>query len=191
MPDKLLILKNIPDVKWVEDTYMPICRQHNFELDAGDLEPNGIWTEGGWSGLEDYCSQLRCLEGPHVIELPAPLSEVRTYIRKKLKSKQYSEARLIDLDGLLVPVSKKDNIVTDDSEYFIRSQVKSGKRGDQLVVYASKKGQKDKTQIFIDPEHQRMSFDQNDLNPTDVFVRLEATFKGGTKHIIESGGKNG
>lgn len=187
MPDKLLILKNIPDVKWIEDTYVPICREHNFELDAGDLEPNGAWTEGGWSGLESYCSQLRCLEGPHIIELPALLEEVRTYIRKKLKSKQYSEAKLVDIDGLLVPVSKKDKVVTSDDEYFIRSQVKNSKRGDQLVVYAGRKGQKDKTQIFIDPEHKKMSFDQNDLNPSDVFVKLEATFRDGSKHIIQSG----
>ena len=190
MASQLIILKDIPDVKWdKDDFFQPVCREHSFALDAGHTS-NGRWEDNNW-GDDGWCYELRCLEGPHIIELPMPLEDIRRYIRKKLESKQYSEAKLVDLDGLLVPVSKKDKVVTGDSEYFITSQVKNSKRGDQLVIYAGKKGSKSKPQIFIDPEHRKMSFDQNDLNPADVFVKLEATFKDGARHTIESGDEDG
>ncbi len=44
-----------------------------------------------------------------------------------------------------------------------------------------KKGEKKKTQIFVEPDIKRLAFDQKDLHPTDVFTKLEATFSDGTK----------
>ena len=182
MTERLIILKDIPDVKWTEATYIPICREHGFELEEGDNNNQWGWQDDdrGWA------RQLRCLEGPHIIDLPENINYIRNYIDKKIKSKQYSDATLVDLDGLLVPVSKKEKVVVGNTEYFLTSQVKTGQRGDQVVIYAGKKGAEGKTQIFIDPEHKRISFDQNDLNPTDIFVRLEATFRDGTSHTIQS-----
>lgn len=179
--DKLYILKDVPEVKWTTGSLKAICREHSFELDEGR---HGQW---GWEDdFQGYAHKLRCVEGPHYIDLPSRISEIRDYIRKKLDSTLYTEAKLVDLDGLLVPVSKKEKVDVGNSEYFVTSQVRSGKRGDQVVIYAGKKGSKSKVQVFVDPEHKRMSFDQNDLNPADVFAKLEATFRGGTKHTIQS-----
>lgn len=182
--DKLYILKGIPEVKWTIGSLKAICRKHSFELDEGHV---GQWGwEDNWGG---YVTQLRCVEGPHIIKLPDSIDEIRGYIQKKINSTQYADAKLVDLDGLLVPVSRKEKIETGDKEYFITSQVRAGSRGDQLVIYAGKKGEKGKkgrTQIFVDPEYKKMSFDQNDLNPADLFVKIEATFPDGTKHIIQS-----
>lgn len=188
--EKLIILKDIPDIKWTEDYLKPICREHSMELDEGHTDGRGGWQNA--SGYSDWYIELKCAEGPHIIKLPKSIGDIQDYIRKKLDSRQYTDAKLIDLDGMLVPVSKKQKIETKDGNYFITSQIKNGKRGDQLIIYAGKKGEKDKTkrtQIFVDPEHKKMSFDQNDLSPADLFVKIEATFPDGTKHIIQSGDK--
>ena len=184
MKDELILLSNIPEVKWTHKG-QPICQKHHFELDAGNMGTYG-WQDSEW-GEESWTTQLRCLEGPHILNLPMTLGDIRLYIQKKIESKQYADAKLVDLDGLLVPVSKKDKVAVEDIDYFVTSQVRNGKRGDQVVIYAGKKGSHDKAQIFIDPKHKKMSFDQNNINPTDVFVKLEATFRDGTKHTIEAG----
>ncbi|NCO10814.1 hypothetical protein GW930_02835 [Candidatus Saccharibacteria bacterium] len=184
MTNELIVLKAIPDVRWTKVRHQPICREHGFELDGV------AWDGREWGAPsfgEGYASNLLCLEGPHIIKLPSRLDEIQAYISKKIRSKAFSDAKLIDLDGLLVPVSKKEKISAGGTDYFVTSQVKNGKRGDQVVVYAGKKGSKDRAQISIDPEHKKMSFDQNDLNPADVFVKLEATFRDGTRHTIDSG----
>lgn len=186
MADTLIIIKDVPHVKWTTGTFRPICLEHSFELDLG-CKYEGLWEA---VYLSDEVTHLRCLEGPHIIELPMALEDIQAYIRKKLKSKQYSDAKLVDLDGLLVPVSKKMKATIGKDDYFVTSQVRNSKRGDQVVIYAGKKGHSEgKAQIFIDPKHRKMSFDQNDLNPTDVFVKVEATFQDGTKHKIQSGKK--
>ena len=62
----------------------------------------------------------------------------------------------------------------------------SEKKGEQIVIYAGKKGAKYKSQIFIDPKHGKITFDQNDINPKDVFVKIEATFRDGSKASIKA-----
>ena len=62
----------------------------------------------------------------------------------------------------------------------------SEKKGEQIVIYAGKKGAKGKSQIFIDPTHGKITFDQNDINPKDVFVKIEATFRDGSKASIKA-----
>ena len=59
------------------------------------------------------------------------------------------------------------------------------KRGLQLVVYAGEKGKTKKAQIIIEPEIKRLAFDQQDLNPNDVFIELKATFEDGSSHTIK------
>ena len=184
MSSELIILKDVPGVGWTGSDYEPICIEHRFELDGVS------WDGQRWSAPmlgRGYARALKCLEGSHIIELPLGLNQTQIYISRKIKSKHFMDAKLIDLDGLLVPVSKKEKITAGKTDYFVTSQVKNGKRGDQVVVYAGKKGSKDRAQIFIDPEHKKMSFDPNDLDPADVFVKLEATFRDGTRHTIDSG----
>jgi hypothetical protein len=53
--------------------------------------------------------------------------------------------------------------------------------GQRLVVYAGEKGRKEKTQVFVEPDIKRLAFDQNDIHPSEVFVKLEATFRDGTQ----------
>lgn len=76
---------------------------------------------------------------------------------------------------------------TAENPYWIEARLVKSKTGRKLVVYAGEKGRRDKAQIFVDPEIGRMSFDQNDRHPADIFARVEATFRGGMKSTIDSG----
>ena len=131
--------------------------------------------------------KLKCPEGPHIIVLDRTPGEIREYIRRKIESKKYQEAKYFDIDGYLVPASKEAKVKTESGDYFVTTQVmNSEKKGEQIVIYAGKKGAKYKSQIFIDPKHGKITFDQNDINPKDVFVKIEATFRDGSKASIKA-----
>jgi hypothetical protein len=53
-------------------------------------------------------------------------------------------------------------------------------------VYAGRRGERDKAQIFIDTENDKITFDQNNIHPSDVFVRLTGEFASGKKTTMES-----
>lgn len=131
--------------------------------------------------------KLKCPEGPHTIVLDRTPREVKEYIRSKIESKKYQEAKYFDIDGYLIPASKEAKVKTKSGDYFVTTQVmNSEKKGEQIVIYAGKKGAKYKSQIFIDPKHGKITFDQNDINPKDVFVKIEATFHDGSKAGIRA-----
>ena len=131
--------------------------------------------------------KLKCPEGPHIIVLDRTPGEIREYIRRKIESKKYQEAKYFDIDGYLVPASKEAKVKTESGDYFVTTQVmNSEKKGEQIVIYAGKKGAKYKSQIFIDPKHGKITFDQNDINPKDIFVKIEATFRDGSKASIKA-----
>ncbi len=150
-----------------------ICKEHMIKTDDD-------YGEYGFP-----VSSVTCPEG-HTIHFSTQPDEIKKLISRRLESKMYQDADYFDIDGYLVPASKEDEVKVGDSEYFAKAQVKnSEKKGVQVVVYAGKKGQKDKAQIFIDPENRKMTFDQTNLNPNDVFVKLEATFRDGSRTTIE------
>ncbi len=101
-----------------------------------------------------------------------------------LKSVDLKDADIVDIDGYQVPIAKATPPVKDD-EYWVEARINDTKRGKQLVVYAGRRGAKDKAQIFIDPENDKISFDHNNIHPSDVFVRLTAEFDSGKKTTME------
>jgi hypothetical protein len=54
------------------------------------------------------------------------------------------------------------------------------KVGERLVIYAGERGKTNKTQIFVEPRIKRLAFDQKDAHPSDVFLKVEATFEDGS-----------
>ena len=148
------------------DNMTIICAKHKLVVDE-EIEYDGF-------GSPMPTMNLECLEGPHTIVLD------RT-------PKKYQEAKYFDIDGYLVPASKEAKVKTESGDYFVTTQVmNSEKKGEQIVIYAGKKGAKYKSQIFIDPKHGKITFDQNDINPKDVFVKIEATFRDGSKASIKA-----
>lgn len=161
------------------DNMTIICAKHKLVVDE-EIEYDGF-------GSPMPTMNLECLEGPHAIVLDRTPGEIREYIRRKIESKKYQEAKYFDIDGYLVPASKEAKVKTESGDYFVTTQVmNSEKKGEQIVIYAGKKGAKYKSQIFIDPKHGKITFDQNDINPKDVFVKIEATFRDGSKASIKA-----
>ena len=161
------------------DNMTIICAKHKLVVDE-EIEYDGF-------GSPMPTMNLECLEGPHTIVLDRTPGEIREYIRRKIESKKYQEAKYFDIDGYLVPASKEAKVKTESGDYFVTTQVmNSEKKGEQIVIYAGKKGAKYKSQIFIDPKHGKITFEQNDINPKDVFVKIEATFRDGSKASIKA-----
>lgn len=161
------------------DNMTIICAKHKLVVDE-EIEYDDF-------GSPMPTMNLECPEGPHTIVLDRMPKEIRKYIRRKIESKKYQEAKYFDIDGYLVPASKEAKVKTESGDYFVTTQVmNSEKKGEQIVIYAGKKGAKYKSQIFIDPKHGKITFDQNDINPKDVFVKIEATFRDGSKASIKA-----
>lgn len=167
-------------------TPTPLCPNHDLRMRP---IPPRVYISGTYSdGYEGNALKLKCAEGPHEVILPRTFNEEKLYVIDRIDAKIFKGMKVVDLDGELTPIAK-EKLKSEDGKYFITSQLMESKRGLQLVVYAGEKGLSEKTQIFVEPKVKRVAFDQNDLNPADVFAKLEATFHDGTKHIIESGKK--
>ena len=162
----------IDGIAWQIDTdiygrhyAIPICPKHRIKLNPDKTYPTIM-----------YCPD--CEES---YKIPRRFPAEREYAIEKYKAIQRKDWDLVDIDGTLTPVTKKEKIGSD--EYFCTAQVRDSKRGPQVVIYAGKKGS-GKSQIFVTPEERRLSFDQSDINPADVFTRITAEFCDGTKHTI-------
>ena len=94
--------------------------------------------------------------------------------------------RFINLDDEALPIAEVKLDSKDDPDYFVTGLLTKSKVGLRLIVYAGKKGSPEKSQIFVEPEIKRLAFDQKDLHPSDVFTKVEATFKDGAKQIIKT-----
>ncbi len=167
-------------------TPVPICPDHDLRLKP--IPPrryrhNGYlssWIEGD----PDDSMTLKCAEG-HDFGLPRKYGEEREYVINRMDAKRFRTMQVLNLDDEAVPIAKEKVSLPPDSNYFLTAQLMESKRGLQVVIYAGEKGADNKAQIFVEPEVRRLSFDQRDLNPSDLFAKIEVTFKDGTTHTIE------
>lgn len=127
--------------------------------------------------------KLKCPECGKTFELPRDYSEDSRFVENKMKALNLQNLKVFDFDGIATPLSEESE---SDDRYFVVAKLVETKIGKRLIVYAGEKGAKDKTQIFIEPEIKRLAFDQNNIHPSDVFVKLEAQFKDGQKQTMES-----
>lgn len=132
----------------------------------------------------DYDTELYCYACKKYYRLEFGVLEASELVIEQIKALSRRNCKVVDIDGILTPVSKHNRVSNDG--YFCTAQIRKSRNGHQLVVYAGKKGMPGKKcQIFVTPEDRKLSFDQTDLNPADVFVKLTAEFRDGTKHTIE------
>ncbi len=152
----------------------PLCPIHHLRLDYYPSSYN-----------EYSAHQLTCEECENRFILPRTVNEEKKYIFNKLDSKLFKKMKTLNLDDEAIPIAE-DKKSSADGKFFVTAILTESKVGKRLVVYAGERGANNKTQIFIEPDIKRIAFDQRDLHPSDVFVKLEGTFKGGTKMSIES-----
>jgi len=157
-------------------TPQPICPIHHLRLRPTEDIHSAAYN------FHKLSHTLKCEDCKKHFKIPRSIEKEKQYVTDKLDSKIFKSMRFINLDDEAIPIAK-DKKIPKDNKYFVRSILTDSKTGKRLVVYAGLKGKKEKTQIFVEPEIRRLSFDQNNLHPTDVFTKLEATFSDGTKAI--------
>lgn len=156
----------------------PLCPVHKLEMDAYTYDDEAPYTY----------DHLRCEECQEDYVIPRDIRNEQEYLARKLKSKTYTDVKVINLDDEAIPIAE-DKATSRDGKYFVKALLTESKVGQRLVVYAGKRGKKEKAQIFVEPSIKRLAFDQKDTHPSDVFLQLEATFDDGTTASIEKSKK--
>lgn len=163
----------IDGIKWWVNSLrqvQPLCPKHHLRLQ---------WIKSYDTQDWDNRYELRCEECKTLYKLPRGYKRGIQYILDKIDAKIFRQAKFINLDDEAIPIAE-DKISSKDNTFFVISRLMQSKTGLRLVVYAGEKGKTKKTQIFVEPEIKRLSFDQKDLHPTEVFTELKATFVDGT-----------
>ena len=105
-------------------------------------------------------------------------------VRDSLK---YKDAEIINIDGELIRVQRKE---IKDKDYWIDVKMSKNKKDElQLMILAGSKKSKDKIQLFIDPQNERLAFDQNNEHPSKIFTKVIGIFKNSKSEIHSE--KNG
>ncbi len=161
----------IDGVKWIVEglSVQPLCPKHHLRL---SIDTNNFTN-----------CRLKCAECPGLYNFSREYTEQTEYILNKIDSKLFKNLKFINLDDEAVPLAET-KLTTKDNKYFITALLTESKVGQRLVVYAGEKGKKEKVQIFIEPEIKRLSFDHTDVHPSEIFLKLEATFDDGIMHSI-------
>ena len=176
MNDQFIIVDKIK--WWVSNNgtarnSQPICLKHNLRL-RPTIDRHSTYYNYTTTSQTLICEEC---DQPHLI--PRSYQRELQYIIDKIDAKVFKDTKFINLDDEALPIA--EDKISNNSEYFVTSLLTKSKVGLRLIVYAGRKGDNQKTQIFIEPEIKRLAFDQSNLHPTDVFTKLEATFLDGTK----------
>ncbi|AHB42448.1 hypothetical protein RAAC3_TM7C00001G0602 [Candidatus Saccharibacteria bacterium RAAC3_TM7_1] len=102
------------------------------------------------------------------------------------KSEAYKDAKIIDIDNIYTPILRVAPKPKDD-RYSVQVEIDETPNGKKLVIYAiDRKNPDEKTQIFIDPQFDKISFDgRGDLHPNMIFSKVIAYFKDEKKATLE------
>jgi len=183
--DQLII---VDKVKWLVNKRLrilgeiqPICPKHNMRLYpiAEYFDEN----TGRTIRQVSVSRRLKCEEANvHVLTIPRGYKAQQQYVIDKLDAKAFAQMKVLNIDDEAIPVAKEE---LKDSDYWVRAKVTESKSGLRLIVWAGQKSNKNKAQLFVEPSLKRMSFDQNDDHPTEVFAKVEATFVDGIKSVIK------
>lgn len=149
---------------------VPLCPNCNLEM-----SPPNIYKDN---------TDLKCEDCEKKYKLPREFREEEVYALRKIRATAYREMDVLNLDDEAIPLAK-DKISSKNNKYFVKSVLTKSKVGLRLIVYAGEKGKKEKAQIFVEPVTRRLSFDQSNLHPTDIFTKLVATFHEGTCCSVE------
>ena len=144
-------------------------------------------------GIHLHCAQHPAMELDYNSEndehyLICPRCKRKIYInnkydtinqcRKMLNIELFKDAKLIRLDDWYVPEIKEK--IEDDriSDYWIKTDVKTDKDNDTVVVlYIGNRNSKDKAQFFIKPEKLQLTSDHKDMDPATIISKIEVTLK--------------
>lgn len=161
---------------------VPLCPQHNMRLKPKIKSEYDSRYRKTLALRLSESDELICKDDSKVFKIPRKFDEEKEYVIDKVDAKVFSGMKVINLDDEVTPVAKEQLKGTD---YWVKAKVTESKSGTRLIVWAGNKSKKNKTQLFVEPELKRLSFDQNDDHPTQVFSKVEAVFADKIKAKIE------
>jgi hypothetical protein len=171
------------DLLW-DEQLIARCPEHRVKLDVLDSD-NDLVEQLGTPIRYAPHGGFMCPVDRKGFALPGEdYNQLRRHFKVTLEAKDWKDAKIVSIDGYQVPIARVRT--EEDPDYWVEARINDTKQGKQLVVYAGKRGERDKAQIFIDTENDKISFDQNNIHPNDVFVRLTGEFASGKKSTLES-----
>lgn len=158
------------DVYWNVDVIW-MCPKCRCRL-SKSKEPYSMW---------EY--KYNCIQCDFKATLNKSIEEKWQDFVNVLNAEKYKDADIVNLDWDLIRVQRE---WTKDDDYRIDAKISRNKKWElQLMVLAWSKKKQDKTQLFLDPTHEKFAFDQNDSHPSEIFSKVIAVFKGSTSTIWE------
>lgn len=161
--------------------YIALCPTHCRRLE--------VWTKS-WGAMQQETNAVPQLY------LICPEDNVRfplfgnTFSDMVRRYGNYQEAislkgaKIYDLDNVYTPVLKVAP-KPKDNRFSIQVEIDTTPQGKKMVIYAADRQQDGKSQIFIDPPTDKVSFDSNDIHPNMIFSKVEATFKNNKSSVLE------
>lgn len=100
-----------------------------------------------------------------------------------IESEKFKDAEIINIDGELIKVLSEYH---DETDYWVEVKISKNKKEEvQLMILAGNRLLKNKTQLFLEPKNEKLTFDQNNDHPSKIFTKVTAQFKR-SKSIISS-----
>ncbi|HET7320530.1 MAG TPA: hypothetical protein VFI84_03015 [Candidatus Saccharimonadales bacterium] len=180
-------------LQWKASTEKPIahCPKHKgMQLDVLD-DDGDLMGQENLSNIEEGHTTFVCPVDDEQFSKNNDIWTLRRRYVAFMKSHGLKNARIVDLDNVYTPILKVEPKPKDD-RYSIQVEVDETANGKKLVIYALDRKEKEqgKTQIFIDPETDKVSFDSNDLHPNMIFSKVVAYFKDGKSVSLEADHQN-
>lgn len=142
--------------------WQALCPNHHIRL---SLDSNDF----------DRC-YMSCGEGEKFV-FKREYNNQMQFVQDKVDAKNFRKLKYINIDGEYTPIAES-KAKSEDGNFFVKAILTDSKIGLRMVVYAGEKG-KEKTQIFVEPDIERLAFDQTNNHPSEVFLKLEGVFDSG------------
>jgi hypothetical protein len=156
--------------------YEPLCPEHRIKL---------VNQEQYRSGFE-YEENLTCRMDGKTFHIPQGMYGTSEVIVEIQNSHDIMHAKVYDLDNVYTPVLKVEP-KPKDKRFSVQVEIDTTKEGKKLVIYAADRDNlAEKTQIFIDPQLDKITFDgTGDIHPNMIFSKVVAYFKDNKSATLE------
>lgn len=122
-----------------------------------------------------YRTILTCPKCNFKVTLNKSYYEKQEDAAKIMNSDYWKDAEVVNIDGEMTKVGKE---VVEDPDYWVKAYVSKNVKGvKQLMILVGSKKETDKTQLFLDIDNEKLSFDQKDKHPREILAKVTAEFK--------------
>lgn len=168
-----------------DQTALAYCPEHQgIELDIVNEYGSPI-GQGRFNVIFDNTSFICPLDSKAYM-LEGDYFTLQRRVIAIIDAENFKDAKIVDLDNIYTPILRVSPKPKDD-RYSIQVEVDETQHGKKLVIYAmDRENSSEKTQIFIDPQLDKISFDgRGDLHPNMIFSKVTAYFKDDKKATLE------